>query len=194
MNYKAIVIAVFAVFLVGGLAAIFIAQQETADMPQKGSQTEAPEADPAAQGAKVVGEHVTFTITEADHKRWELNVTKAYYFPDKSGANLETVTGKLFNDAGEVSATFSAPAGVFDQKIKSLVLSGGVQVQSADAESVMMTAPQMVWSPKMENVQADGGVRIVRKGFGESLAQKCSFSMDFTFIALEGNAQTQMDL
>lgn len=189
MSQKILLILAFCVIIGGGAAAIFYAREQTQDAPIV-------EQTPLEQNAgdpKVVGENVSFTITEADHKRWEILAQKAYYYPDRKGAKLQGMTGKLFGDSGEATATFTAPTGELNQEIKSILLTGGVTVQSTDGESTLQ-APLMKWSPSSKNVEAEGGIHLTKKGFGKSTADKCLFSMDFSFIALEGNAQSEMDL
>jgi LPS export ABC transporter protein LptC len=191
MSHKTLLMLAFLMIVGGGAAAVFYAQQQTADMPVE--QTTAP-VEQTTDSAKVVGQNVTFTITEGSSKRWEINAQKAFYYPGNHGARLEGVNGTLFNDAGEPSATFSAPTGEFNQDLKSLLLTGGVTVTGAGDSKFGLTAPQMTWSPQGKEVVAEGGVQLQNGDLGTSTAQRCRFAMDFSFIALEGNAQSQMDL
>lgn len=190
MSPKIIVTAVLLLLLAGGGSAIYMATQQTQKALEAETQTVSPEDE---ANPKVVGENVTFTITEGEVKRWEIKVKKAFYFPDHSGADLLDVYGHLFDDDGEITATFTAPKGVFDQKSQGIDLSGGVVVNGGGDEPATLKAPHLTWSPKKEKISADGGVELTRQGFGVSRADRCQFSMDFDFVALEGNAQTELD-
>lgn len=189
MTHKWLLTLAFLLIVGAGVAAILYAQNETKD-PVPVAKTTVQEGN----AAKVVGTDVSFTITEGDHKRWEIHSSKAYYYPNQKGTVLENVTGTLFNDVGEPSATFKAPTGEFSQGEKKIFLSGGVTVVGTGDDPMTLEAPQMEWSPKTEQVVADGGIKMGSQKFGQSTATRCKFSMDFASIALEGNAQTQLDL
>jgi LPS export ABC transporter protein LptC len=199
MSFSKILITLaFLLIIGGGVAAIIFAGNQTEETPNPPSPSEQAAKNQADTDdnnhAKVVGKQVTFTITEGAHKRWDILSAKAYYFDNANKATIEGITGTLFNDEGKASATFTAPAGTFDQIGKELVLTGGVTVKSAEEGAASLTAPQMTWSPKIDKVLAIGGVHMIKKGFGDSTANQCQFKMDFSSIELVGNAQTQMDL
>lgn len=191
MSQKNLLIVVLLFFLVAAGAAIYNAQRQTQDMetPKISEQ----KAVTTGKQAQLEGQNVTFTITEAAQKRWELRVKKALYFEDQSGADLQGVDGDLYNDKGKIVATFTAPAGTFSHKDgRVITLTDGVVVKSVDEEGSQLEAPRVRWSSKTSHLMADGGVHLVRKGMGKSTAQQCEFSFDFAFIALTGNAQSDI--
>jgi LPS export ABC transporter protein LptC len=190
MSHKWLLTLAFLVIVGAGVAAVLYANNETGTPSVADQQA----VDQSETGAQVVGKDVSFTITEADHKRWELHAVKAFYYPENKGAKLESVEGTLFNDKGEASATFTAPIGEFIQTEKKIFLSGGVVVTGTGEKPMVLQSPQLTWSPREDQVIADGGVQLANGDFGNSTATRCRFSMDFASVSLEGNAQTELDL
>jgi hypothetical protein len=104
----------------------------------------------ASQTDPVIGKKASFTVTQNNHRQWELLVDEALYVdnapaptspqttdeglpatpapPEASQAYLKGIQGELFNEQGKGVAKFSAPYGQYDQAKQHLKLEGGVTV------------------------------------------------------------------
>lgn len=178
------------IVLAGGFS-LWIAQQEIGTTP--GHRETVSSENRRAEG-DIIGENVTFTITELDRKKWELRVKRAVYDKDRSGARLEEVTGEFYNDEGQPVATFSAPKGKYTNEDKVVTLTHGVTVASIDEKGGKLKAPSMTWSSKSEQVMAEGGVELNMGGYATAKAEKCRFSLDFGSVSLMGSARSEISL
>jgi len=174
--------------IVGGGFSLWKAQQEM----QHPVKTEAT-AMPLASEEGMVGENVTFTVTEADHKKWELRVKKAVYYGDRSGATLTDVSGEFFTPNGEIVARFQAPKGDYKDETKAVVLTNGVSVTTVDGSGSGIMAPKVVWSSKSDKVVADGGVRVQLGRHATIRASRCEFNLDFSKVSLLGGVHSAVD-
>jgi LPS export ABC transporter protein LptC len=138
----------------------------------------------------LTGQDVSFTITEAGKKSWTLHADQVTYSPDQRLANLTGVTGQAYDKAEKPTASFSAPAGRYDQVSKWITLLNGVTAKSVGPKPVTLTAPTLSWKSNTPLATASGGVQINNQAFGKSTANTCQFSLDFTHIQLTGNAST----
>jgi LPS export ABC transporter protein LptC len=161
-------------------------------LPLTGCQTQPP-AKPkpkAEKTAPVMGQDVTFIVTQNGKKSWVLHADQATYSADQRVANLVTVKGQTYNAAGKAVAEFTAPAGRYDQADKNITLLNGVTAKSMADKPVTLTAPTLTWKSNQPDATATGGVTVQNPGFGKSTANQCQFSLDFSRIALQGNANT----
>jgi LPS export ABC transporter protein LptC len=189
---------IVALLAVGGIFLLF-RDPITAPKPEdKGGKNGSAVQKEAEAGA--VGKNVTFTITEAEYKKWDLLVKEARYYPDRTGADLDGVSGKFYNQKGDVMVTFSAPKGVFQGLNKKtgqknvVKLTGGVSVKSEQDQGMNLTANSMTWANKADQVVADGNVVVEYEGFGTSRADRCRFSLDMSKVALEGNTSSNIQM
>ncbi len=178
--------------LFGGGYSLLVAQQEigaTSETEKTARLNEIKE--PAEDG--MVGEKVTFTVTESDHKKWELRVEKAVYFTDRTGADLTGVSGDFYDLDGNVIARFVAPTGQYKTETKSVTLTNGVSVTSANGSGSGITAPTVVWSAKSDKVVASGGVRVTLGKHATLRASRCDFDLDFSKVSLMGAVHSAVD-
>lgn len=192
-SYQKLLIGILVLIVGGVIFSIIYSNQQMSEWQsqRQAGQQENPDGKLADD---VVGEGVSFTITEGDKKRWELKVNQTVYDQDQEWARLKKVSGLFYGDDGEVVAEFESPTGDFNQKKKKIILKDGVVVHSvpkkkSDPVSVLK-APEVTWGSDMDFVLADGGIRLTTEGFGESKARRCKFSMDFTDIRLEGGVDS----
>ncbi len=189
MPYKKWLLILLALFLVGGIVAIFSAQK---DMDKDARSMN--EAEWEQTGPKATGQNVSFVITEGERKKWHLVAEEAQYFEDQSGAKLKNVKGEFFDKNGNPVLTFTAPAGRYVNKENQVQLNGGVVAQSKDEDNrVNLQAPNMAWSARNDEVVASGGVELEHQ-FGASQAERCRFNLDLSNISLEGNVTSEMEL
>lgn len=170
------------IFLGGGYS-LWVAQQEIGTS-EPVDLTVSKEVENIEDG--MVGENVTFTVTESDHKKWELSVKKAIYFKDRSGATLSGVSGQFFDEQGKVIARFTAPNGRYNTEKKAITLTNGVSVTSNDGSGSGINAPKVVWSSKAENITASGGVHLKLGHTAAIRASQCQFNLDFSKVSLIG--------
>jgi LPS export ABC transporter protein LptC len=149
----------------------------------------------------MVGQNVSFTISEGAKKAWTFQSKNVHYSEDALIATLDTVEGKFYAPSGRVTATFKAPAGTYDQAKKRIHLTGGVTVsegegapKSSSTEQQSLTSPNLTWASGIRTVVADGGVVLKHPNHSLSKADRCRFTLDFSEIRLEGHAQTQLSL
>jgi hypothetical protein len=133
----------------------------------------------ANQAAPVIGKQASFTVTQNNHRQWELLVQEALYVdttatatpttgdkvgepappapPQASQAYLKGIQGQLFNEQGQGVATFNAPYGQYDQAKQHLKLEGGVTVVAQRAAASLGDA-----SPKGIATTAAGNANAFR--------------------------------
>ncbi len=186
---KVLIFLALGLIIAAGVASLIIAGKiidgETAG--SRGIEADFPITD------EVIGNNVTITITEADHKKWELRVKKAIYFKDRSGAQLEGVTGDFFDDAGQPVATFEAPMGEYFDEDKKVTLTQGVVVESTSEDGGRLSAPSMTWSARSDEITASGGVEMNMGGYAKAHAERCQFALDFSRVSLFGRARSEID-
>lgn len=173
--------------VVAGGASLWVAQEQV-----RQAQTIARTA--ATAPSEMVGEGVTFTITEADRKKWDLLVQRARYFKDRSGALLQGVSGTFYDAQGKPVARFTAPAGKTLNAGKQVRLSGGVNVTAiADADNTLH-AESLTWPASDGAVEAQGQVQVKMAGGATSNAQRCVFSLDFSRMRLYGDVRSAVEI
>jgi LPS export ABC transporter protein LptC len=138
--------------------------------------------------APLTGQDVTFTITQQGKKSWILHAEHVTYTPDQQLAKLSTVKGQTFRPDGQPVAEFTAPVGEYNQATKTITLRDGVTAKSLGPKPVVLTAPTLTWKGNAPMANATGGVVIQNPSFGKSTANTCEFALDFSHIALQGNA------
>ncbi len=144
------------------------------------------------QMGDITGENVTFTVTEKEHKKWELRVKETVYYKDQSGANLTEISGEFYNDKGEAVVSFSAPKGTYIDENKAIELTDGVTFKSLDKNSSSLKAPSVTWSTHKDLVYAKGGVELNMGGYALAHADRCEFSLDFSTVSLLGQARSEI--
>ena len=81
----------------------------------------------------------------------------------------------------------------FIKASSAVVLTHGA-VATSTGGSVSVSAGQMHWSAKSSEITAGGGVRVVRKPFGQSSAASARFSLNLDRVALEGGTVSRVML
>lgn len=185
---KTFLLVVLCAILVAIGAAIYSAHEQTSKLKHTLKQSA------AQQNQEALGENVTFTVTEDQHKKWTLKVKKAHYFKDQSGANLETVWGEFYDEKGNPVATFNAPRGKFLNTNKSVILQGGVLAQATDKDRGSLTADEMTWTSQAKQVDATGHIKLYMGDKLQATAKICRFTLDFSNISLIGQAASTMKL
>ena len=185
MRYRNLLLIVFALFVAAGVTAIIhsgskVKHADTTAMTSHGS-------------ANVVAKNVQFTVTQGTQKKWIISADQAEYFQDRTGARLTGIKGHVYDAAGKELVEFLAPHGEYINRDSQVKLTGGVSAHTLDDKnSVVVSAPGMMWSSKAKTVLADGGVTIQHNTFGQSHASRCRFNLDLTAIALEGGVVTEV--
>lgn len=192
MPQKKILLGVLATLVMGVIAAMIYANLKVGGPPPDVN-------DPDFGNTDVCGQNVTFVVTEGERKKWEILSEKACYYPDKSGAQLTSITGEFFNDASKPVMTFTAPRGKYVNANNEVVLTGGVVAESisenkADNAEIALEAPTMRWSSVSEEVTAEGGVQLVHSIFGQSQAYQARFALDLTNLVMEGQVVSEMNV
>ncbi len=184
---KTLIYTILGLILLGGLFSLLFTgyYMNGAPDPESSTNNGKPIGD-------ITGENVTFTVTEKEHKKWELQVRETVYYKDQSGANLTNISGTFYNDAGEPVVTFTAPKGTYVDKDKAVVLTDGVTVTSIDQSGSSLKAPSLTWSTKKDQVYASGGIELNMGGYALAHAERCEFSLDFSTVSLLGNARSEI--
>lgn len=183
-KYKTLVIVALVVILGGiGLAA-WDALRTTAPNP------DIPD-EQAVNPDHMVGTNVSFIVTEGEVKKWKVDAKQATYNESRTEATMTDIVGEFYDEAGQPVLTFTAPAGEYVSQNNKIVLTGGVVVTATDEDGGEMHAPTMNWDAKSPHINASGGVKMIFPQ-GVSRADRCRFSLDFSYVALEGNAATEV--
>jgi LPS export ABC transporter protein LptC len=177
-KYRALVVIAFVLLLVGGGLAIWNAERK-APAPEPTSQQD------AASAPEVVGQNVSFIVTEGEVKKWKLDAVQAVYSEDRTEAKLRDIKGEFYSADGKPVLQFTAPQGEYVNKNNAVVLTGGVVAKATSEEGGELHAPKMVWNAKTDRVVASGGIEM-RFPQGTSTAETCRFTLDFSQLALEG--------
>ncbi|HEY9745047.1 MAG TPA: LPS export ABC transporter periplasmic protein LptC [Oculatellaceae cyanobacterium] len=141
---------------------------------------------PVSQSPQMIGQNVSFTVTEGEVKKWTLDAVQAVYNEARTEALLEGVQGEFFDPAGKSVLKFTAPKGEWRNKNNEIVLKGGVVATSTQKDGGELRAPTMHWDATDKEVVATGGIELIHQ-HGKSLAQTCRFNLDFSKISLQGN-------
>ncbi|MBK8189756.1 MAG: LPS export ABC transporter periplasmic protein LptC [Vampirovibrionales bacterium] len=177
-----------ALIVAGGAASLWVARVQVKQANQSIQKTT------AASQSEIIGENVTFTITEADRKKWDLLVQRARYFKDRSGAKLQGVSGTFYDAQGKPVARFQSPAGETLNAGKRVRLTGGVQVKSIDQADNTLISDTLTWPASDGAVEAQGRVRVTMAGGTTSTAQRCHFSLDFSRMTLQGDVRSAVEI
>ncbi len=189
MNHqKTLIYTVLGIIVLGGIFSLIFTSQYITNKP-----TDSDNGTAAKPLSDITGENVTFTITEKEHKKWELRVKETVYYKDQSGANLIGITGEFYNDKGEPVVSFTAPKGSYVDENKAIVLTDGVTVSSIDENGSSLKAPSITWSTQKDLVYAKGGVELNMGGYALAHAERCEFALDFSTVALLGQARSEID-
>ncbi len=207
-NYRNLLLIALLLLIFGGGWAIWNAEQKVAPPADTSSST-------TQSDATMIGQNVSFTVTEGAVKKWKLEAEKAVYNKTRTSAQLSNVKGEFYNEKGEPVLQFTAPEGQYTNKNNEVLLSGGVVAHSAhgviqntqDTSSGpeqlesgttangnpggQLTAPSMRWGAKTKGVTATGGVELTFPE-GKSTAQTCHFTLDFSKITLEGGVASSI--
>ena len=188
-QYRNLVLFALLLLLFGGGWAIWNAGQKVTPPP-------ATTTSKANQDSTMVGQNVSFTVTEGAVKKWKLQATKALYNKTHTTAQLSDVKGEFYDAKGQPVMQFTAPNGNYTNKNNAVVLSGGVVAKSNQqvgqgGKGGQLVAPTMAWDAKTNRVTASGGVELTFPE-GKSTAQVCRFSLDFSNIALEGGVASSI--
>lgn len=187
MSQKQLLLIILGLLVAAVAGSMFYATQTLKHQQATQITTDGDEGD-------AVGQNVTFTVTEGEHKKWELHVKRAIYFEDHAGADLEGVEGDFFNDAGKAVVHFTAPAGKYLNETKAVTLKGGVIAESTEEDGGKVLAPTMTWSTRSKVVQAQGGVNLTMGDTATSKADQCEFALDFSSIDLRGHVESNIDM
>ena len=142
----------------------------------------------------VTGQNVTFTITKGSEKQWEIKAEHTQFYEDRSGADLQGVSGTFYNASGKPVLQFTAPTGRYLEADKAVFLTGGVVAKTTEEKPSELRAPQMKWSSRSNEVLADGNVSLVYGGFSKSTASRCRFTLSFDSVILEGDTISEVAL
>lgn len=200
---RTLVITVLFLLAAGIGLSVWNARENThPGIPSENSQSE---SEKDSSNAGLVGENVSFLVTEGETKKWKINAKKALYNDTRTSADLSEVEGEFYNTSGEPVLAFKAPKGHYTNENNAVELTGGVVAKSIAPESQdskgslqakdtgmqngELKAPKMVWSAKTDRVTASGGVELIFPK-GVSKAETCKFSLDFSFIAFSGHASS----
>lgn len=189
MTPRKIGIIVFLVLLVGGgagsiLYTMWRLQGHSEYLTDKGPR--------APKTEKADGQNITLTETQNGVRKWELNVSKIHYNKDSSVGELTGVSGQVFGQEQKVLFTFSAPKGTFYKANSRIDLTDGASMK-APASNIEMHAPKMSWSAQSNDVVAEGGVKMAKKGLGSTYADSAKFAMDFSQIAFHGHTRSEFE-
>lgn len=96
----------------------------------------------------------------AGSKLWDLQAVDVHYDPDSQVANLSGIQARFW-EGGRVVSTAVSPRAVLDSRTRDLVMSGGIQVDSALANT-QVRADEVVWQAASQVLHAKGSVTFQR--------------------------------
>lgn len=138
---------------------------------------------------KTEGHDISLTESKNGRRKWMINVKHIRYNATNTAANMEGIEGTLYSDAGEVMLTFKSPEGYYDKAKNRFDLNKEVIIESPKS-GIKMFAPQMVWTSTANQIEAKGGVKMSKEGFGSSQAQRAAFALDMSRVELSGGTSS----
>lgn len=96
----------------------------------------------------------------AGAKVWDLKAVDVHYDPDSQVANLNGIQARFW-EGGRVVSTAESPRAVLDSRTRNLVMSGGIRVDSALANT-QVRADEVVWQSASQSLHASGSVTFQR--------------------------------
>lgn len=93
-------------------------------------------------------------------KQWDLTARNVRYDLDSKQAFLEQIEARFWEN-GKVVSTARSPRAALETGSRNLVLQGGIQVVSSDADT-RLSAQEVQWVAASESLHASGDVRFQR--------------------------------
>lgn len=131
---------------------------------------------------------ISIVETERNKKLWELAAEKALY--EDKNALLINLSGKFYDQNGDVLLVFEAPEGNYTESTKNIVLKNGVTIYHP-TEKILVKSETMSWSNQSKLITAEGKVEMIKEGLGTSYGNKAVFTRDFSKISIEGNTYSE---
>ena len=138
----------------------------------------------ASDRQEVKTKGIIITETKDKKKYWEIYGETGNYNNADKKASLDNILGNFYKE-NEVSMSFSAEHGVYDEVAKTITLTDKVFIVIQDGTS--LKSDELIWQGNDKDILANGNVIIERNGEMEAFADHAIISPDFDKFMIKGN-------
>lgn len=136
---------------------------------------------------------LSFQITKPTGDTWKLLAKHATLNADQSRADLQEVSGTIYDTHRQAIGTFVSKTGVYFPKTQAVTLKQAVRLHSLQ-NNVTLESQTLDFSAKQQWVDAYGGVTITYPSKAVLTGAKVSFDTGFQQMTLTGATQTALSL
>lgn len=143
----------------------------------------------ASDRQEVKTKGIIITETKDKKKYWEIYGETGNYNNTDKKASLDNILGNFYKE-NEVSMSFSAEHGVYDEVAKTITLTDKVFIVIQDGTS--LKSDELIWQGNDKDILANGNVIIERNGEMEAFADHAIISPDFDKFMIKGKSLTKI--
>lgn len=132
---------------------------------------------------------IIITETKDKKKYWEIYGETGNYNNADKKAHLDNIIGNFYKD-NQVSMSFSAAHGVYDEVAKTITLSQEVFIVIEDGTS--LKGDELIWQGNDKEILANGNVLIERNGEMVAKADHAIISPEFDKFKIKGKSSTKI--
>ena len=143
----------------------------------------------ASDRQEVKTKGIIITETKDKKKYWEIYGETGNYNNADKKASLDNILGNFYKE-NEVSMSFSAEHGVYDEVAKTITLTDKVFIVIQDGTS--LKSDELIWQGNDKDILANGNVIIERNGEMEAFADHAIISPDFDKFMIKGKSLTKI--
>ncbi len=132
---------------------------------------------------------IIITETKDNKKYWEIYGETGNYNNLDKKAELNNIIGNFFKE-NEVSMSFSAVYGTYNEEDKTITLREKVLIVISDGTS--LKSDELIWQGNDKDILANGNVIIERNGEMTATAEHAIISPDFNKFKIIGKSQTKV--
>ncbi|MFM7469555.1 MAG: LPS export ABC transporter periplasmic protein LptC [Vampirovibrionales bacterium] len=139
----------------------------------------------------VKAQGLSFQITKPTGDTWKLLAKQAVLNADQSKADLQYVSGIIYNVSHQAVGTFESKTGTYYPKTQAVTLRQSVVLRST-AKHITLQSQTLDFNAKAQWVEAYGGVTITYPSKATLTGARVSFDTDFQQVTLTGGATTAL--
>lgn len=183
MSKKSIIsILIIGSLILLGLWAFIVSYQITSSMKSTYD-------NPNAINEKANIEELIITETREGQKFWEVYAKSGQYDDNQKGAKLTNIKGNFYKE-GKVILSFDAPTAFYISQNKEVKLTGGSRIITD--KDILITAQNISWTGTIDEIMANGNVKIRKANEFLITSDDSVFNTDFTKLKVTGNSETNV--
>lgn len=143
----------------------------------------------ASERQEVKTRGIIITETKDKKKYWEIYGETGNYNNADKKAHLDNIIGNFYKE-NQVSMSFSAAHGVYDEVAKTITLREEVFIVVEDGTS--LKGDELIWQGNDKDILANGNVIIERNGEMVAMAEHAVISPSFDKFKIKGKSSTKI--